>query len=484
MIVKRNKELLHICVILALIFAVAFAILTLQIGDRLRDVIGSFTAIAVIKVFLNCSLLFLLGLLWLFYHRRARSGKKVTDLALHAMQQAVENMQIGVTITDKNGIILYSNPADAEMHGYQAGELIGKDVRIFASPERCKPMSEQELKDLKRFRRESSNVRKDGSVFPVQLMSDIVMNNEDEVVGVITTCEDITERKNNELVIQHIAYYDALTGLPNRSLFTDLLKKETARAKRHKQSFAVLFIDLDRFKVINDTLGHTTGDLLLHMVAHRLKNAVRESDTVSRLSGDEFIVLITDVADSLDVSAIAEKIVTTVSEVYVLNGTEIFITASIGISIYPTNCDDIETLMVHADTAMYQAKEQGGNSHQFYNSSVNANAARNLSIENSLRKAVERNELLLYYQPLVDLNTGRIVGAEALLRWHNQDQGLVSPKEIISLAEETGLIIPIGEWLFRTACAQRGGRVCLDSLKRFLSGKLLCLMPLPASEVV
>lgn len=568
MIVKKNQELLYICVILPLVFTLAFAVLTLEIGDRLRNVISPFTVIPAIKVFLNFSLLLLLGLLWFFYHRRTGSEKKVVDLeniieginpnivmvvdrslnitmcsgsitrilgyelheivdmridrlfpnikadpdsldifnklgqggfctgeaigkkkdgdficleiiagslkamdetvvllrditkskkdkeALHAMQQAVENMQIGVTITDKNGIILYCNPADAGMHGYQVEELIGKDVRMFALPEKCKPMSEQELKNLKRFRRESSNVRKDGSIFPVQLMSDIVMNNEGDVVGVITTCEDITERKNNELLIQHIAYYDALTGLPNRSLFTDLLKKEIARAKRREQSFAILFIDLDRFKVINDTLGHTMGDLLLHMVAHRLKNVVRESDTVSRLSGDEFIVLITDVVDSQNVSVIAEKIVTTVSEVYVLKGTEIFITASIGISIYPTNGDDIETLIVNADTAMYQAKEQGGNSHQFYDSSVNANTIRSLSMKNSLRKAVERNEFLLYYQPLVDLNSGRIIGAEALLRWHNQDQGFVSPKEIISLAEETGLIIPLGEWLFRTACAQ------------------------------
>src|SRR4030042_727236 len=169
MIVKKNQELLYICVILPLVFTLSFAVLTLEIGDRLRQVVSPFTVIPVLKVFLNLSLLFLVGLLWFFYYRQARSGKKVAD-SLHAMQQAVENMQIGVTITDKDGIILYCNPADAEMHGYQVEELTGKDVRIFALPEKCKPMSEQELKNLKRFRRESSNVRKDGTVFPVQLM--------------------------------------------------------------------------------------------------------------------------------------------------------------------------------------------------------------------------------------------------------------------------------------------------------------------------
>lgn len=381
------------------------------------------------------------------------TAHKISQDELLSLKKAVENMQIGVTITDTKGQILYTNAADAEMHGYEQEELIGKDVRIFALPERYNPMSEQQLKSLKRFRRESINVKKDGSVFPVHLMSDIVTNKEGEIIGVITTCEDISERKKQEELIKHIAYYDSLTGLPNRTLFIDLLKRELAKAKRHKKSFAILFIDLDRFKVINDTLGHTMGDLLLHTIANRLKNVLRESDTVSRLSGDEFIILIPDITDIQDVSVITDKIIKKVSEVYVLSGKEIYITASIGISIFPDHGRDIESLIKNADTAMYHAKEHGKNCYQFYKSSINPNASKKFSMETQLRKAFERNEFVLHYQPQIDLNTGKVIGAEALLRWQNGDK-LIRPKRFIPLAEEIGLIVPIGEWVFRTVCNQ------------------------------
>jgi len=382
------------------------------------------------------------------------TDRKKNKEKLFMLQKAVDNMQIGLTITNKQGEILYSNPADAAMHGYSAEELIGQDVRLFGLTKDRNPMPEEQLKSLKRFRRESVNVRRDGSTFPVQLMSDIVTNTEGEAIALITTCEDITDRKRNEEIIKQFAYYDVLTGLPNRKLFQDLLRKELAKARRNKRYLAVMFIDLDRFKVINDTLGHSIGDEILKVIAQRLRNAVRESDILCRFGGDEFIILIPEVTDVKSVAVIAGKIIKTLSAVFVLGSDEIYITASVGISVFPSNGLDMETLIRNADCAMYQAKKQGKNTYQFYNADINAGSLEKLSLETSLRKSVRQKEFLLYYQPQIDLNKGTIIGAEALLRWQNNN-GSVSTKQLISLAEETDLIIPLGEWILRTACEQK-----------------------------
>jgi diguanylate cyclase (GGDEF)-like protein/PAS domain S-box-containing protein len=382
------------------------------------------------------------------------TGRKRDKEALLIMKKAVENMQIGVTITNTEGTIIFTNSADAVMHGYRIRDLLGRDVRMFGLPSSFNPMTIDELRRLKRFRRETVNVRSDGSTFPVQLMSDIVTNREGKVIGVITTCEDITERKTNEETIRQIAYYDTLTGLPNRTLFNDLLKQELAKSRRSKKSFAVLFLDLDRFKNINDTLGHTVGDQLLQTVAKRITHVVRESDSVSRLGGDEFIILVPDIEQAEDAAVVAQKITEKLSGVFVLNKQEIYITASIGVSLYPLHGDDTDTLIKNADMAMYYAKEQGKNRYQFYAPSIHENTLRKLSIESSLRKALQQNELLLHYQPQIDLQSGDLVGVEALLRWKNPEYGLIGPKQFVSIAEETGLILPIGEWLLRTACLQ------------------------------
>jgi diguanylate cyclase (GGDEF)-like protein/PAS domain S-box-containing protein len=453
MLNPKNRSLGNLAFILFLIFFLIFIIFQLYFEDffyRLFTTVGGFPFS---DLLIKGDVLLLLGLL-LFVYRNWKwevARRKSNEDALHSLQKAVETMQIGVTITDQNGKILYSNPAEAEMHGYSVEDLIGKDARIFGPPEIWKPVIQP---FFKRFTRETLNVRKDGSTFFVQLMSDVVMDREGNVVAVVTTSEDITERKRNEDTIRRLAFYDSLTGLPNRVLFNDRLTQETAKGRRHEKVLAIMFVDVDRFKNVNDTLGHTIGDLLLRKVAERLNSITREGDTVSRLSGDEFIIMFPDVGSVEHISTIASKIIARLSEGFVINETEVYITTSIGISLFPGDGESADSLIKNADAAMYYAKEQGRNNYQFYSATINANAVRKIMLQGSLRRALKQNEIIFHYQPQIDLRTGRIVGAEALARWQHPEHGLLGPEEFISLAEETGIISSIGEHLLFTACAQ------------------------------
>lgn len=254
--------------------------------------------------------------------------------------------------------------------------------------------------------------------------------------------------------LNHMSYHDHLTNLPNRLQLNDRLNQALQQAKRNEQKVAVLFLDLDRFKNINDTLGHSNGDLLLQRVAKRLANCMRECDTVARLGGDEFIIVLPNIFDAMEAAKVAQRVLEAMGQPFTLDEHELVVTTSIGISMYPADGQNFETLVRNADNAMYRAKEQGRNKYQFYTRAMNVVALERLTLENNLRKALKQDELVCYYQPIIDLYSGEIIGMEALARWQHPERGMIFPDKFISLAEETGLIVPLGEWVLRTACLQ------------------------------
>lgn len=504
-------------------------------------------------------------------------------------KKALDVMQIGVTISDVNGRIIYVNAAEAAMHGYEVEELLGKDVRIFALAKQWRPLDLEKIKSLKKWRRESINVRKDGSSFPVQLMSDVLKGAGQEIIGMITTCEDITHRKRiedklreseqkyrslvdstddsiylvdssckylfinkkhssrigapseeyldrsygdfhspevaaifqrsvdevfktgrsmqreykserddqyflqtlspirdhngqikavtvvsknitehrrTEEQVRYLAYFDSLTGLPNRLFFRELLDKAVSLAKQHERLLAILFLDLDDFKRINDTLGHDIGDELLQAIGTRLMKSIRASDcitrtdenvvhaTLSRLGGDEFILLLTEIADVQDAGLVARRLLDIISEPYILKGHSVIITSSIGISLYPFDGDDSKNLLKNADLAMYHAKEKGKNNFRYYSESMKTSAFERLKLEEELNTALQNDQFSIHYQASLDARSRKIIGSEALIRWQHPEKALISPSGFIPTAEDTGQIVSIDEWVLRRACLQ------------------------------
>jgi diguanylate cyclase (GGDEF)-like protein len=288
----------------------------------------------------------------------------------------------------------------------------------------------------------------------VSLSVSAIKDGTGKIVGGSGISRDVTARRRTEEQVQFLAYYDALTGLPNRTLLQDRLTKALASARRQKGKVALLFLDLDGFKDINDSLGHSVGDLLLKEVAERLKKWAREQDTVARVGGDEFLIVLTSVKDIPDAAVAAERLMDTMSAEFVVQGHSLGISCSLGISIFPEHGADGEALIKNADAAMYRAKDYGRNNFQFFTEDMNGQAVERLTLRNSLRLALEKRELFLVYQPQMDIATGMITGLEALLRWQHPELGLVPPDKFIRIAENSGLIVPISEWVLRTACSQ------------------------------
>jgi diguanylate cyclase (GGDEF)-like protein/PAS domain S-box-containing protein len=393
-----------------------------------------------------------------------QSFNRVMDKAYELIQEqrlsriVFDNSLESITITDAHSNIRMVNHAFTHTTGYTADEVIGKTPAILKSgkqgPEFYKSFWES-LKEHGEWRGEIWNKRKNGSIYPEWLNISVVKNRHDEVEYYVAIFTDITERKAYEERITFQAFHDALTGLPNRILFHDRLDQALTQAKRRKLlTPAVMFLDLDRFKLINDTLGHDAGDVLLKEVANRLRACVRESDTVARFGGDEFTVLLPEITQESDARAVAMKILDAMQEPVLLVGKPTVITTSIGISLYARDGSDAETLMKHADAAMYHVKGSGRADMRFFSEDLFGKPSRRSELELRLSHALANNEFVLHYQPLVDLQNGMIYGNEALLRWHDPEDGLREPEEFLSLAEDSGLMLPVGEWILETACVQ------------------------------
>jgi diguanylate cyclase (GGDEF)-like protein/PAS domain S-box-containing protein len=370
-----------------------------------------------------------------------------------------DNAIEGIFRSTVDGRYLDANPALAHIYGFDSpAELIAslRDIRaqLYVDPER-----RNEFMRIVKARRsvvgfESQVYRKNGDVIWISENARAVLDERGHVVSFEGTVEDITDRKLYQARIEQQANYDTLTGLANRSLLQDRLQQAILTAATYGTQLAVVFVDLDRFKFINDSLGHQVGDDLLKTMAARFLSCVRECDTVARHGGDEFVILINGRAGPDPVRNIVERMLAVVAQPWVIHQGEFHVTCSIGIALFPEDGNDAQTLLKHADSAMYRAKDSGRNMFQFFTRELNTLMTERLELESKLRRALERRQFLLHYQPRIDLTTGRMVGAEALLRWQLPKLGTILPERFISLAEDTGLIAPIGRWVLESACAQ------------------------------
>ena len=377
-------------------------------------------------------------------------------------QVTLNSITDGVITTDLEGRITYLNRAAERFSGWTSKEACGRPIgEIFKlvdvlsrQPNLLMPQTILQQNDYARLPRNSILLRRNGTELAVEESCAPMHDREGKVVGVVLVLHDVSAVHAMSQRMSHLTQHDVLTDLPNRFLLNDRLTQTIALALRHGTRAAVLFLDLDRFKQINDTLGHKIGDRLLQDIALRLKSCVRDTDTVSRHGGDAFALLLQEVSDSMDAARTAAQILKSITEPYSIEGHEIHISASIGISICPEDGEDAETILKHAEAAMYQAKAQGRNNYQFFTRHINERTLKRFALERNLRRAIAREESVLYYQPKVRIADQCIIGAEALIRWNNRQEGLVSPTQFIPIAEESGLIIPIGEWVLRKACEQ------------------------------
>lgn len=387
-----------------------------------------------------------------------RKAERSELLALQRLKLHLERTPLGVIEWDMEFRVATWNPAAEAIFGHGASEAIGESAYMLVQGaeegERLAGMWMELMQTRHSTRVTMTNKTKRGDEISTEWYNTPLVDDDDKVIGVASLVQDITERLNTERTIHYMAHHDALTGLPNRRLMQDRLNQAILSARRQQHHVGLLFIDLDRFKLVNDTLGHETGDYVLRDISKRLSKVVREGDTVSREGGDEFVIVLPDLDKPESTQIVANKILAELAKPIEVAGHELTVTASIGISHYPNDATDIQHLLKHADSAMYQAKDAGRNTARFFTSDLNFLLSKRLEVESRLRRGIERNEFFLRYQPQVDVLSGRIVGLEALLRWNDPQHGEIFPKDFISIAEELGLIVPLGEWVFRTTCQQ------------------------------
>ncbi len=394
------------------------------------------------------------GSIWVYADITER---KQAEEKLRLSATVLEHIADGVMVIDTHGVIVAVNPAFTQITGYTEAEALGQPSSLTRSGRQDDAFYHALWSNLVEsgfWRGEIWNLRKSGELYLEWLTISAVRDNNGVSTHYVGVFSDITQVKESQEKLDHMAHHDPLTALPNRLLFHDRLHHALQRGARDQEQLAILFIDLDRFKNVNDTLGHHIGDELLKQVAHALSQRLREGDTLARLGGDEFIVLLENVDGQYGAGLVAEKLMTMFEQPFIVSDYELFVTGSVGISLYPADATDLNMLIRNADVAMYQAKARGRNGYQFYAPSMTGEGVERLRLEAMLRRSIDKNEIFLNYQPQVEIDTGRMIGVEALVRWNNPELGLVPPVRFIPLAEDTGFINQLGKWVLFEACRQ------------------------------
>lgn len=382
-----------------------------------------------------------------------RVERRTSDIK--KLSGVVEQTDDIVVVTDPGGVVEYINPAFEKITGYLSGDVVGKTLNIIKSGRHDDTFYQTLWKTItagNSFRDVFINRKRNGGIYYEEKTITPLKDKNGEIKNYVSTGKDITGRIEIQDKLQHIATHDSLTGLPNRYLVNDRLEHAIQQAGRSNSNIAVIFIDLDRFKQVNDSLGHAAGDSLLKVISTKLKLHLREGDTLGRFGGDEFVILIEGIAHIEDVVTVLQKMLETVSETVIISGYELSSSASMGVTVYPDDATDVDTLLKNADVAMYRAKAKGGNNFQFYTHDMSAMADERMHFQHGLNYALERDEFMLYYQPRINAQTGRVVGMEALLRWRHPQKGLLEPLKFIPILEETGKIVEVGHWVLRQAC--------------------------------